>query len=280
MLACPDCGSDLANSAFGSACSDCAYRVGRRGDVPVLLPSTQSFEFKLQTPDGSAMERGYRQPSRLLLRLRRLITSEYFPGRAWRRHRAALISESRDLLVIGSGTTRYANGVHLDIDDFPGVDIVADAQKLPFRDRSFDGVLCEVVLEHVAHPQRVIEECLRVLRPGGHCFWIVPFLFPYHGHPADYRRWSKDGLTEAFSRFDEVDIGLHGGPCSAMVNLLTEWVYVFSGLTFPRGYLVIKGAATALLFPLKFLDKVVNRFPEAHRLASTFYVAARKPFSS
>jgi hypothetical protein len=73
-----------------------------------------------------------------------------------------------------------------------------------------------------------------------------------------------------------VETGIHGGPTSSLVNLITEWMYIASGQTFPRGYTLIKGAGTLVLFPFKFLDFVLNRFPEAHRLASTLYIYAEK----
>ncbi|MDP3941484.1 MAG: class I SAM-dependent methyltransferase [bacterium] len=44
---------------------------------------------------------------------------------------------------------------------------MADAHKLPFKDNSFDVVVCTEVLEHVVHPEEVISEIERILRPGG-----------------------------------------------------------------------------------------------------------------
>lgn len=41
------------------------------------------------------------------------------------------------------------------------------AQALPFREASFDGVLAARLLLHVAEPQAVLSELLRVVRPGG-----------------------------------------------------------------------------------------------------------------
>jgi SAM-dependent methyltransferase len=43
----------------------------------------------------------------------------------------------------------------------------ADAAALPFDDGEFDGCLVERVLQHVDSPQAVVEETLRVTRPGG-----------------------------------------------------------------------------------------------------------------
>ncbi len=45
--------------------------------------------------------------------------------------------------------------------------VVARGEDLPFGEASFDVVVCCDVLEHVDDPQRVIDECARVLRAGG-----------------------------------------------------------------------------------------------------------------
>jgi SAM-dependent methyltransferase len=52
---------------------------------------------------------------------------------------------------------------------FPDVEIdyLADTVELPFPDDSFDAVLSLGVLEHVAHPERSLDELHRVLRPHG-----------------------------------------------------------------------------------------------------------------
>jgi SAM-dependent methyltransferase len=44
---------------------------------------------------------------------------------------------------------------------------LADGHRLPFRDRCFDGGWADRVLQHVADPEQVLDEMLRVLRPGG-----------------------------------------------------------------------------------------------------------------
>ena len=45
--------------------------------------------------------------------------------------------------------------------------LVADAERLPFRSRSFDAVVCTEVIEHLAAPEKMIEEVWRVLKPKG-----------------------------------------------------------------------------------------------------------------
>ncbi|MBI3829690.1 MAG: methyltransferase domain-containing protein [Planctomycetes bacterium] len=45
--------------------------------------------------------------------------------------------------------------------------VQGDAEELPFATASFDRVLCSSVLSHVLHPERVLAEAYRVLKPGG-----------------------------------------------------------------------------------------------------------------
>ena len=43
----------------------------------------------------------------------------------------------------------------------------ANAENLPFEDNSFDAIYICWVLEHVTNPQKIIDQCYRVLRKGG-----------------------------------------------------------------------------------------------------------------
>ncbi|SEQ86671.1 Methyltransferase domain-containing protein [Amphritea atlantica] len=45
--------------------------------------------------------------------------------------------------------------------------LVADAMDIPLADNQFDTVVCFLVLCSVPHPQKVLQEIYRVLRPGG-----------------------------------------------------------------------------------------------------------------
>ena len=89
-----------------------------------------------------------------------------------------------------------ARGMWTGIDMQPGlnVDQVADIHALPFLDKTFSGVLCSEVLEHVKRPWVALPELRRVIRPGG---WVVITTltsFPIHGFPDDYYRYTASGL--------------------------------------------------------------------------------------
>jgi len=54
------------------------------------------------------------------------------------------------------------------------VDIIAPGDHLPFSNNSQDFVLSSHVLEHFYDPIKTIKEWLRVTRPGGYVFMIIP----------------------------------------------------------------------------------------------------------
>jgi len=102
--------------------------------------------------------------------------------------------------------------VNLDIGLFSNVDVVGDGHHLPFLNNSFDGVIIEVVLEHIREPERVISEIHRVLKRDGYVYSVIPFRHPYHGYPGDYRRFSIEGMALLFPQFEMDELGVCGGP--------------------------------------------------------------------
>jgi SAM-dependent methyltransferase len=75
--------------------------------------------------------------------------------------------------------------------------VLADAERLPFRDGAFDFVICAHVLEHVADPERVVRELTRVGKRG-YIETPSPVWERLHGTP--YHRWTVwgDGGTLHF----------------------------------------------------------------------------------
>jgi len=50
----------------------------------------------------------------------------------------------------------------------------SDAQSLPYRDESFDFITCHAILHHVPHPEQVLREVHRLLKPGGRALIFEP----------------------------------------------------------------------------------------------------------
>ena len=101
------------------------------------------------------------------------------------------------VLDIGGGTAHIKEFrpdiVSTDILLFPGIDVVADAHRLPFRNEFFAGVVMLDVLHHLERPIEFLKEASRVLRPGGCLAMIEPAMTPlarrfynrFHEEPVD-----------------------------------------------------------------------------------------------
>lgn len=76
----------------------------------------------------------------------------------------------------------------------PLADLHFDIQRIPLEDNSFDAVICNHLLEHVADDRQALRELRRILRPGG---WGVLLC------PIDYSRaetFEDDTITDPAER--------------------------------------------------------------------------------
>lgn len=92
----------------------------------------------------------------------------------------------------------FPNDIEYLAADLPGnpmatLEIAPDGG-VPVPDASVDAVLSTQVLEHVADPGRYLEECSRVLRPGGRLLLSTHGFMVYHPDPDDLWRWTGPGL--------------------------------------------------------------------------------------
>lgn len=180
------------------------------------------------------------------------------------------------IVNLGSGTHAYPGTVNCDGVGYKNVHVVCDLEALPFEDQSVDRLLSIAVLEHVAEPHRHIAEFHRVLKPGGTLLVYIPFLQPFHASPHDYQRYTDVGMRRLFRDFEQQLLEVGGGPTSALLWTLQEWL----AMTLSFGSMRLYRALLPLLWllsPLKLFDFVLTRHPAAAIAASGFYLQARKP---
>lgn len=103
------------------------------------------------------------------------------------------------VLDIGGGTAHIKefrpDVVSADILPFPGIDVVADAHRLPFSDGAFAGAVMLDVLHHLERPIEFLREASRVLKSGGRLAMMEPamtllarqFYHYVHEEPVDMR---------------------------------------------------------------------------------------------
>ncbi len=103
-----------------------------------------------------------------------------------------------------------------------GTDVQADAAVLPFADECFDAAICSELLEHVPEPLRVLEEIHRIPRPAGILLLCFPFLYPIHGDPSDYGRYTHHFCRTHLPRigFSLLEVEQHGNYWSVLADML------------------------------------------------------------
>jgi SAM-dependent methyltransferase len=91
------------------------------------------------------------------------------------------------------------------------IDILCDVCDMKsIADESIGLVLNLESLEHIAYPQKAIDEIHRVLRPDGLLILTTVMQFKIHRTPKDYWRFTPDGLELLLRRFKILDLTLEG----------------------------------------------------------------------
>lgn len=207
-----------------------------------------------------------------------LLSPLYFDGTRRRFIAERVRGQTGTFLNLGSGNADLASEVvNVDATPYDGVDLVCDIQRLPFDDESVDGVLTISVLEHLPHPEKVLQEIRRVLRPGGWIYSDVPFVVGFHASPDDFKRWTYEGVKVLHEGFEIERIEINGGPTSALLWIFQEWVAVLLSFGSRRLHTLVYLAVMCLTFPLKFLDIFLKHSPMARNVSSCFILLGRKP---
>jgi SAM-dependent methyltransferase len=143
---------------------------------------------------------------------------------AKRRLKAVLPHVSGRLLDVGCGFNQlvrhYANGVGVDVHPWAGADVVVtDTAALEWESGSFDTITIVVALNHIPNRAAVLNECRRVLRPGGRV--VITMLTPRTSRiwhwlrapwDADQRdRGLKPGEVYGFTAAEVVDLFRRSG---------------------------------------------------------------------
>ncbi len=292
QLRCPACHARLGFSA-GSVeirCASCSeiYPVAP-GGVPVLLRPDQRPRVRQmlsQDEGGRKMAEQYRRFGTWKAKVRSFFRppSIVYDEDVARRYSWIYDTRGPDTLVlsIGGGPGREnPRAINLNLDAFDSVDIVGDGTNLPLTDSCVDTVTCNAVIEHVPNPGDLVAEMHRVLRPGGYAQLMVPFVFPYHAFPGDYQRYTLSGILELTRTFEKVELCVLTGPTSTMLVLFREYLrMLIPGGDGPFLRPALNGISGWLTFPLKYLDRRLNRKREAANLAAAFYYLGRKKLVS
>lgn len=297
VLRCPNCHESISVVDESMNCSSCSAQFPIVGNVPLLMNSESESEQerRLNTDEGRKMVAEYAQSgdpdtakkrsflSSVLSVLRppdiqldyRFHTEDHPLTKIWEKDQKSQLT-----LNVGGGPIRESNSgdeITMNLKPFYNVDLVGDAHNIPAMDNSFDSILSMSVLEHVNDPKQVAQEMMRVLKPGGTLYTEVPFILFYHGYPADYTRWTREGIRQLFPGLEDVDIGMTKGPVSAALQSVNSILLILFSSRSTVLRKISSGIFRWLFFLFKYLDLLIRNNPDAHMLAGGFYIAGKKP---
>ena len=154
-------------------------------------------------------------------------------ARRFIRHSGSLGIRATGCLDIGAGTAPYeaviqrafetVHYIAMDIAPSDRCSLVGDGCALPFTNEALDLIVSFDVIQHVATPARMLDEAMRVLKPGGHILLTFPFLYAecdFH----DYQRWTMEGMSvELINRNFEIILAHRRGGAFFAAACALNW---------------------------------------------------------
>jgi ubiquinone/menaquinone biosynthesis C-methylase UbiE len=167
---------------------------------------------------------------------------------------------------IADGMLRFARRKQMTV-------VLGDAEKLPFKDRSFDGVLAKGVLHHLPDMASAVAEIARVLKPGGVAVLADPNLSPL--------RALKYVLKNRDEHFSSLHRALRPMDFIRRIEPFLEIVdFKYFGLfAYPAAFpdILPFSVSEKCMGDLIRLDERIARIPLLNRFCWAFKLTARKP---
>jgi len=289
FLACPRCKQPLLKGVECCTCTNtsCSSTYPVRNHIPILINGENSvfhIDDYLQEQTSAAAPGGSKM-GKIFDRLVPSITQNCVGERNFE----FLASQLRErvnpkVLVVGAGelgvgfnfllSDKSIALVETDVYFAPRVSIIADCHDLPFLDESFDAVIVQAVLEHVADPARCVDEIHRVLKQDGSVYAETPFMFPVHLGPYDFTRFTRSGHRRLFRKFSELSSGIASGPATALNLAIRSFLLSFS--TSRLSSLMVSNLLPFFIFWIKYFDYWMVRKKHAADYSASFYFIGRK----
>jgi len=169
--------------------------------------------------------------------------------------------------------------------------VCANAAATGFEDRSFDTVIMNDAMEHVADPEAVIVECMRLLRPGGRLYInFPPYYHPYGAHLSDaiaipwvHAIFPERTLIAAYKKLvgdlpdgaERISLRISGGD--------TEYLSYINRMTVGRFRKILESLPVKCLYyreePLRGFLRTLSRLPGLKEFFIKMVVAVLEPRS-
>jgi SAM-dependent methyltransferase len=260
LLVCPNCHSDLRLDLPIQmvVCTECFSKfnvtsLGQIDFVNEILPTSDNLDLSKERVKKRFGLRKFNFIHFLFTPTFPILLKKLIPNAI---EKYGLSDNVEDLFIvnIGGGKFDFKFALNIDIRNYENVDILANAMKLPFSDRSLDMTFSRALIEHLENPYAFASELKRVSKPGSLSLHVYPLSFPIHGSPQDFFRFTPIGIERVFHGFNKLENYSTSGPFSAFCVYTAE---LFASII-SIGNLKIKPLALyffyVLLSPIKWFD--------------------------
>ncbi len=189
------------------------------------------------------------------------------------------------ILHLGSGNVPCDDPRVISLDILPNqnVDVVAEAETLPFIDYTFDYIEASAVFEHLYDPLQAIHEIKRVLKPLGLFRIDTAFMQSYHGFPGHYFNMTPQSI-ETFLVDDfileEAYVPDSATPLMSIVSLLQRFIsYLPKDEANKILNVSVKEMIELMNSDLTRTNVLLSKYSEygLSSMAASYVVLARKP---
>jgi SAM-dependent methyltransferase len=154
------------------------------------------------------------------------------------------------------------------------IDVICDSHSLPFISESFDIVIIQAVLEHVASPYKCVSEIHRVLKPDGLVYSETPFMQQVHMGAYDFTRFTHLGHRRLFRQFSEIESGATCGTGTALAWSIKHFIRTLFRPSVLQFF--VEWFFSFFYFWLKYFDYLVMNKPGIYDAASGYFFFGKK----
>mgnify|MGYP001606918464 CR=1 FL=1 len=160
-----------------------------------------------------------------------------------------------------------------------------DGQNIPYTAKKFDVVIATEVLEHVEFPEKLLQEVQRVLKPKGKLFLTMPFVWPEHGIPFDFQRYTSFKHRKILSKcgFKTLSVKSTTGAFGTCGQVLSDFIYAElsgwiwrSGFPYGMNFILVRLVTFIFLFPIQLIFEILDTIFKRKGITLDFVVIAEK----
>lgn len=189
------------------------------------------------------------------------------------------------ILDLGCGDNPYYHEVIsgdivcLDIKKTSRTHLVSDAEKLPFKQNSFDKIISVNSFYYFKNPFSAVKSVHNALKKDGKFIFIVPFFYPIHDAPEDKYRFTEYGLRAILEDNFKIERVETVGGIFNLPSVILHSLIKGIPLLFPKKMKWFIQILTYSLWPFYMIAQVfdiLDVFDKTGRFPTYYFVVAKR----